>query len=163
MTITPPSPARPEPPPDGLGVTAPGSLTSACVSTILLAADVDWLYEDIHSTLASRSTAVHRVRFGSQVLEAVEQNPPELVILDLQTGNQGGMATCIQLRQEQDMERIPDMPILMLLDRDDDVFLARRAASDGWLIKPIEPFRLRRAVKTLLGGGTYFQERRQVS
>ena len=133
------------------------------MSTILLAADTAWLYEDIHSTLASRSRAVHRVRFGADVLEAVEANPPELVILDLQTGNQGGMATCIELRLEQDMGRIPDIPILMLLDRDDDIFLAKRAAADGWLIKPIEPFRLRRAVKTLLEGGTYFQERRQVS
>lgn len=140
-----------------------GSLTSADVSTILLAADVDWLYEDIHATLASRTRAVHRVRFGSEVLAAIEQDPPELVILDLQTGNQGGMATCMQLRLEQDMGRIPEMPILMLLDRDDDIFLAKRAASDGWLIKPIEPFRLRRAVKTLMGGDTYFQERRQVS
>lgn len=90
-------------------------------------------------------------------------DPPELVILDLQTGNQGGMATCMELRLEQDMGRIPDFPILMLLDRDDDVFLAKRAASDGWLIKPVEPFRLRQAVKALLEGGTYFQERRQVS
>lgn len=133
------------------------------MSTILLAADVDWLYTDVHATLASRSRAVHRVRFGSEVLAAVEAATPELVILDLQTGNQGGMATCMDLRLEQDMGRIPDFPILMLLDRDDDIFLAKRADSDGWLIKPIEPFRLRRAVKTLLDGHTYFQERRQVS
>lgn len=133
------------------------------MSTILLAADVDWLYDDIHATLAGRSTSVHRVRSGADVLAAVTADPPELVILDLQTGNQGGMATCMELRLEQDMGRIPDIPILMLLDRDDDIFLARRAASDGWLIKPVEPFRLRKAVKTLLEGGTYFQERRQVS
>lgn len=133
------------------------------MSTILLAADVDWLYEDIHATLAGRTTAVHRVHSGPDVLPAIEADPPELVILDLQIGNQGGMATCMELRLEQDMGRIPDMPILMLLDRDDDIFLAKRAASDGWLIKPIEPFRLRRAVRTLLDGGTYFQERRQVS
>ncbi|MBS1847052.1 MAG: response regulator transcription factor [Actinobacteria bacterium] len=133
------------------------------MSTILLAADADWLYEDIHATLAGRTTAVHRVHSGADVLPVVDAGPPELVILDLQTGNQGGMATCIELRLEQDMGRIPDFPVLMLLDRDDDVFLAKRAAADGWLIKPIDPIRLRRAVKALLGGGTYFQERRQVS
>lgn len=133
------------------------------MSTILLAADEDWLYEDIHATLASRTQAVHRVRSGPDVLPAIEADTPELVILDLQTGNQGGMATCMELRLEQDMGRIPDFPILMLLDRDDDIFLAKRATSDGWLIKPIEPLRLRRAVKTLLDGDTYYQERRQVS
>jgi DNA-binding response OmpR family regulator len=133
------------------------------VSTILLAADADWLYDDVHATLAGRRRAVHRVRSGKDVLAAVEADAPELVILDLQTGNQGGMATCMDLRLEQDMGRIPDFPILMLLDRDDDIFLAKRADADGWLIKPIEPFRLRRAVKTLLAGDTYFQQRRQVS
>lgn len=133
------------------------------MSTILLATDSDWLYEDVHATLASRSRAVHRVHSGPDVLPAIHAEEPEAVILDLQIGNQGGMATCMELRLERDMGRIPDFPILMLLDRDDDIFLAKRAASDGWLIKPVEPFRLRRAVKTLLEGGTYFQERRQVS
>lgn len=133
------------------------------MSTILLATDVDWLYGDIHATLAGRRTAVHRVHAGPDVLPAVEVDTPALVILDLQIGNQGGMATCMELRLEQDMGRIPDFPILMLLDRDDDIFLAKRADADGWLIKPLEPFRLRRAVSTLLAGETYFQERRQVS
>ena len=133
------------------------------VSTILLATDADRLYADIHATLAGGRTEVHRVHSGPDVLAAVIEEEPALVILDLQIGNQGGMATCMELRLEQDMGRIPDMPILMLLDRDDDVFLAKRADADGWLIKPIEPFRLRRAVTSLLGGETYYQERRQVS
>lgn len=151
--------------PDGPGLVASGvgKLTCRSVSTILLAADADWLYEDVHATLASRSRAVHRVRAGADVVPAAEADTPELVILDLQIGNQGGMATCMDLRLEQDMGRLPEFPVLMLLDRDDDIFLAKRADADGWLIKPIEPFRLRRAVETLLAGDTYFQERRQVS
>ena len=47
------------------------------------------------------------------------------------------------------------MPVLMLLDRRPDVFLARRSGAEGWLVKPLDPLRLRRAVTALLDGGTY--------
>ena len=43
----------------------------------------------------------------------------------------------------------------MLLDRHADVFLARRADADGWLIKPLDSFRIRRAAEALLAGGEY--------
>ena len=45
--------------------------------------------------------------------------------------------------------------MLMLLDREADIFLARRAESDGWMIKPLDAFRLRRAVQTILESGSY--------
>ena len=32
---------------------------------------------------------------------------------------------------------------------------ARRAEADGWLIKPLDSFRLRRAVQTVLSTGSY--------
>ena len=36
-----------------------------------------------------------------------------------------------------------------------DVFLARRAGARGWLVKPLDPLRLRKAADELLEGGTY--------
>ena len=46
----------------------------------------------------------------------------------------------------------------MLLDRRADVFLARRSGAEGWLLKPLDPIRLRRAVAALLAGGTYHDD-----
>jgi DNA-binding NarL/FixJ family response regulator len=46
----------------------------------------------------------------------------------------------------------------MLLDRRPDVFLAKRSGAEGWLVKPLDPLRLRRATAALLGGGTYFDD-----
>jgi hypothetical protein len=43
----------------------------------------------------------------------------------------------------------------MLLDREADIFLARRSDADGWLIKPIDAFRLRKAATALLAGGRF--------
>jgi DNA-binding response OmpR family regulator len=129
------------------------------VSLILLATDADWLYEEIDATLADDDTRVHRVHAGAHVAPAIAVEEPDLIILDLQIGNMGGMATCLDLRLEEGVGRLPHLPILMLLDRDDDLFLARRAQADGWLIKPLDGFRLRRAAKALLDGDTFFDER----
>ena len=36
-----------------------------------------------------------------------------------------------------------------------DVLLAKRSGAEGFVIKPLDPLRLRRAVDALLDGGTY--------
>ncbi len=46
----------------------------------------------------------------------------------------------------------------MLLDRRPDIFLARRSGAEGWLVKPLDPLRLRRAVKVLLEDGSFFDD-----
>jgi DNA-binding response OmpR family regulator len=84
------------------------------------------------------------------------------VVLDLQIGNMGGMAACMAIRLEESAGRLPHLPVLMLLDRDADLFLARRSHADGWLVKPLDAFRLRRAGEALLSGGEWF-EREQVT
>ena len=48
--------------------------------------------------------------------------------------------------------------MLVLLDRRPDVFLAKRAAAEGYLVKPLDPIRLRRAVTALLAGETFHDE-----
>jgi len=84
--------------------------------------------------------------------------PNDLVITDLQVGSMGGMAICLELRLEESGGRMPHVPILMLLDRRADVFLARRSTAEGWLVKPLDPLRIRKAVRTLLAGGTFHDE-----
>ncbi len=140
---------------------APRPLPSPGVPLILLATDADWLYEEVDSILADDTTRVSRVRAGADVEDAIDVEEPDLIILDLQIGNMGGMATCHDLRLEEGAGRLPHLPVLMLLDRDDDLFLARRSKADGWLVKPLDGFRLRRAAAALLAGDTFFEERRQ--
>jgi len=96
-----------------------------------------------------------RVRAGRDVDAAVRELEPDLVVLDLQIGNMGGVATALGLRNEESFGRIPEQTVLMLLDRTADVFLARRADADGWLVKPLDALRVRRAAEQVLDGGTY--------
>ena len=125
--------------------------------TVLTATDNDAVADEVAAALGDETTTVLRVRAGVDVPGAVEEHTPDLVVLDLQIGNMGGMAVASHLRAETLMERLPDMAILMLLDRQADVFLARRSDADGWLVKPLDSFRLRRAAKALLAGGDYHE------
>ncbi len=80
---------------------------------------------------------------------------PDLAIFDLQIGSMGGMAVTMALRLDESAGVVAHVPVLMLLDRVADVHLARRSGADGWLVKPLDPLRLRRAADAILAGGVY--------
>ncbi len=121
---------------------------------MLVATDADSILDAIDAALGG-TYGVFRVRKGADVRAAVAEVDPDVVLLDLQIGNMGGIAACLDLRLEERAGRLGERCILMLLDRDADIFLARRAEADGWLIKPLDAFRLRRAVAAVLDSGEY--------
>ena len=122
--------------------------------SVLVATDADSILDAVDAALGASHT-VYRVRRGADVRAAVAQVDPAVVLLDLQIGNMGGIAACLDLRLEERAGRLDERRILILLDRDADIFLARRAEADGWLIKPLDAFRLRRAVTAVLDAGSY--------
>ena len=127
------------------------------MDVVLLATDADWVFDEVDAALADDTTSVNRVRSGRMVLPAVQELAPDLVLLDLQIGNIGGVAVSLALRQEQDMGRIEPVRIIMLLDRDADVYMAQLARADGWLVKPLDSVRLRRAAAAVQAGEPYFE------
>jgi DNA-binding response OmpR family regulator len=125
----------------------------------LLATDADWIVEQLGAALDGPDVRWTLARGGRAVRGAASRavsdgNPPDLAVLDLQIGTMGGVAVCLDLRLEESAGRLPHIPVLMLLDRSADVFLAQRPGAEGWLIKPLDAIRLRRAVRTILAGGT---------
>ena len=125
---------------------------------VLVVSDSAKVRNEVVSTIADPSTTVRELTRGQEVRVAVADSTPDLVVIDQQIGKMGGMATCIDLRLEESGGRLPHVPVLLLLDRRADVFLARRAGADGWVVKPFDSIRLGRAVDTLLGGGIYHDE-----
>lgn len=125
--------------------------TLHAVTNVLVATDADWLAEEIFGALASDNTTVSRVRNGSDVRPVVAELEPDLVILDLQIGNMGGVATSLDLRIEGEMGRLPETKILLLLDREADVWISSEARADANLVKPITSMSIRKAVQQLLG------------
>jgi DNA-binding response OmpR family regulator len=120
------------------------------MTTILVAADAEWVRNQVRAAFVAADSAVVEVTRGQDVIAAVTEHRPDLVILDMQIANMGGIACAIELRLEEGAGRLPENRIILLLDRDADRFLAKRAAADFELVKPVDAGILRRAAKRVL-------------
>jgi DNA-binding response OmpR family regulator len=122
---------------------------------ILIATDAQWVLNEIQAVFGSSSTTIHVVTNGRLVSPAVAERTPDIAILDMQVGSMGGMAITMDLRLDYSSGALPNVPILMLLDREADVHMARRSGANGWIIKPLDALRLRKAVNAIAAGGCY--------
>jgi len=122
---------------------------------IVLATDAQWLADEVVAALGGPDTSFTLCREGRLVAGLVRDRTPDLVILDLQIGTMGGVAVTMDLRLDESGGLLPHVPILVLLDRTADVHMARRSGADGWLIKPLDALRLRRASRAIAGGGCF--------
>ncbi len=118
---------------------------------ILIAADADYVVHDIVSALTGPNTSFTICHEGRDVSPIVAERTPDLVILDLQIGSMGGMATTMALRLDHSSGNAPDVKILMLLDRAADIHLAKRSAANAWIVKPFDALTLQVAVDAALG------------
>ena len=128
------------------------------MSTILVAAEGKWVRDLVKSACLSPGQRVVEVTRGQDVRAAVTEYSPEVAVLDMQIANMGGIAVAIDLRLEGSAGRLPDVSILLLLDREADRFLAKRADADAELVKPIDPSTLRRAIDRLVAAATVTTE-----
>lgn len=80
------------------------------------------------------------------VLARVEEANLDLLILDGEAGKSGGIGLCRQLRDE--VFRCP--PVLLLLGRRDDEWLAASAEPDAVLVRPLDPLTLAETVARLV-------------
>ncbi len=120
------------------------------MTTILVAADAKWVRDQVRAAFVGPGQEVVEVTRGQDVRTTFDEVDPDLVVLDLQIGNMGGVAVAIDLRLEESGGRLPRARILLLLDRRDDAFIARRADVDLTLVKPVDAGVLRRAAAPLL-------------
>ena len=121
------------------------------VLTILLYASNRATREDVRLALGRKVAAdlppirVLEVATQPAVLTAMDAGGIDLAILDGEAVP-GGMGLCRQLKDE--ILRCP--PILLLIGRRDDAWLATWARAEGAVSHPIDPVRLPAAVAELL-------------
>ncbi len=120
------------------------------MAKILLVADTPWAENQTLAALGGEHEIVH-VSDPADVLDSADEANPDLAIVDLQVGSMGGMAIARILKDGAMLGDVVAMPILMLLDRSADAFLAKRAGADAWLVKPFNPHDLKVAVQNLIG------------
>lgn len=124
---------------------------------ILIATDADWIVSEVTAALGGPDTSFTVCRDGRAVAGVVRGGMPDLAVLDLQIGSMGGMAVAMALRLDESAGVVPHAKVLMLLDRQADVYLAQRSSAEGWLIKPLDSLRLQRAAAAIGAGGTWFE------
>ena len=100
--------------------------------------DVPWVQNQVRAAL-SGSHEIVSVTDPYDAEEVAVAEGADLAIVDMQVGSMGGMAITRAL-----MGATPGMgPIVLLLDRRADAFIARRAGAAAWLLKPFSAQELR--------------------
>ena len=83
---------------------------------------------------------------GDQVLDAVKQQSPDLLILDIMLPGLDGLTICQELRERY------SFPIIMLTSRiqEEDVLLGLKLGADDYICKPFSPREVVARVNTVM-------------
>jgi DNA-binding NarL/FixJ family response regulator len=125
------------------------------MALVLVASDLPALRRSVRSAIEGPDVEVIEATEGREAVRLAVEEEVDLAVLDLQIGAMGAIAICTELRNLETAGQADHVAVLVLLDRRPDVFLARRAGTEGFCMKPLSPVTLRRAVRTLLDGGTF--------
>ncbi len=116
------------------------------MSRILVVADALWVRNEVHSALSVGSNELIDHDDPATAAQTAIDREVDAVVVDLQIGSMGGMAVTRTIRATDNDGRA--LPVVMLLDRGADTFLAGRAGADGWVVKPFGARELRDALAT---------------
>ncbi len=99
---------------------------------ILLVDDEPLIIESLTYSLTQEGFEVSSLADGSQVMAAVEEFQPDLVVLDIMLPGMSGLEVCRQLRA-----RSP-IPVIMLTARTEEIdrILGLEFGADDYLVKP---------------------------
>ncbi len=114
------------------------------MTRILVVADEPWVRNEVHAALSTPDTELIDHDDPSTAAAAAVDNAVDVVVVDLQIGSMGGMAVTRSI-----LEKAEHFPVVMLLDRAADAFIAHRAGAGAWVTKPVEAHELRDAVRSV--------------
>jgi DNA-binding response OmpR family regulator len=90
---------------------------------------------------------VEIAREARDAWQRLDDYVPAAVIVDLQTGSAGGFALASDMRGANRLARVP---VVMLIDRYQDDWLARQAGARAVLVKPVDAGELFTTITKLL-------------
>lgn len=120
--------------------------------TILVVDDEPAIVQVIRERLEGEGYRVRTAGDGASALAAVEQEQPDLMILDLMLPDFDGFEVLRRLRQASgDVER-GSLPVIVLTARDDevDVVVGLELGADDYVVKPFNPRELVARVRAVL-------------
>jgi len=116
---------------------------------VLIIEDDASVCELLFSSLTKSGYRVSVAHRGEAALDQVEEDPPHLVILDLNLPGMSGLDVCRIMRQDPWMSKIP---VLMLTGKseEDDIVAGLEVGADDYVTKPFSPKLVDARVKALL-------------
>lgn len=115
---------------------------------ILVVADEPWIRNEVLAALSAPRYELIHEHDPRLAATRAEEEEPDAAVVDLQVGSMGGMAITRSLKAlAADNGEV--VPVVLLLDRSADAFLARRAGAGAWVRKPFTAFELRGAIESV--------------
>ena len=118
--------------------------------SVLLVEDEDNIALALEFLVGRQGYAMKRVSTGEDAIAALDETPPDLVILDVMIPKGSGYEVCQHIRET---EALKDVKILMMSAAGD---MARRKGlalgADAFFIKPFDTKLLTQEISTLLEG-----------
>ena len=117
-----------------------------CAYKILVVDDEADIVDFIDDSLTEEGYSVIKAYDGTEALDKMRQDPPDLVILDIMLPGLDGFETCKQMRTES------AVPILMVTAKDSDVdkIVGLEIGADDYISKPFNPRELVARIKAIL-------------
>lgn len=116
------------------------------MSRVLLVADDPWVVSEVHASLSIGTNELVDHSDPSTAAAVAGDESVDVAVVDLQVGSMGGMAITRSIRDLED-----PVPVVLLLDREADTFLAGRSGATAWVVKPFTSSALRTAVSRASG------------
>ncbi len=116
------------------------------MSRFLVVADEPWVRNDVHAALSIGTNELIDHDDPATAAAAAENESVDAAIVDLQVASMGGMAVTRAIRDGEH-----PVPVIILLDREADAFLAGRSGANAWITKPFTASALRATVADATG------------
>ena len=119
------------------------------MAKIMVVDDAKVMREMVQAMLVQEGHEVITAEDGDVALEMARTEVCDLVLSDINMPNMSGISLVSKLRRVETYENVP---IIMLTTESSDYKKdkAKKMGANGWLLKPIEPKRLIKAVNTML-------------
>lgn len=118
---------------------------------VLLIEDEPNIAEAIRFLLSRDGLRVSHASEGAAALVLLEQDPPDLVILDHMLPGMSGLEILAVIRGEP---RNRNLPVMMLTARGRDRDMAEQAGADRFMTKPFSNAEILSEVRAMLGKGS---------
>ncbi|MEA2011078.1 MAG: response regulator [Actinomycetota bacterium] len=116
------------------------------MSRFLVVADEPWVRNEVHAALSIGANELIDHGDPATAATTAGEESVDAAIVDLQVASMGGMAVTRDIRDGAN-----PVPVIILLDREADAFLAGRSGASAWITKPFTASALRATVASVTG------------